>query len=591
MRKMNAQRAQILQTSSVPAPIGGLNSRDSIAAMPPTDAIMMVNWFPTPTTIDVRGGSLDWGTGMTGWVETIMVYNGSTNTKMFAVAGTVLYDVTLQGVAVANPLNNIGSARWSYINFGTPGGQFLVACDGVGRTKVYDGNGWSNVFNAATGFNSITSITNSGTTATLTTGSAHGYSTGQQVTVSGATPAAYNGTYNITVTGTNTFTYVMATTPGGNATVVGSLSQPAITGSTGTQNFNYVTSFKSRLFFIEKNTLHVWYLPVTQIFGAASLLDLSSIFKLGGKLVAAQAWNIDTVAGPNDYIAFLSDRGEVVVYQGYDPTQASTWSLQGVFRVGRPAGPRALQKIGSDLYVVTVDGCVPLSKAMLTDRSQGEYQVSAKIDNLINNDVSTYANNFGWQLTLYPVGNKIIVNVPQVENSIQYQYVCNTITGAWTVFKGWSAACFELMNDRLFFGTNGKVVQCDVGTVDNGIAIQTDLKPAFSAFGAPGQNKQFTMVRPIFSTSGAFGTAAVLNVDFRDATPTSSLNLPSSANASLWDVSLWDVSYWSQDNVVNINWETVYGIGFQASYRLQTISKISVSLLAIDYGYQMGGVL
>ena len=67
----------------------------------------------------------------------------------------------------------------------------------------------------------ITSITFVSTTATLTTNSPHGLSTNDYVTVTGASPAQYNGTYSITVTGASTFTYVMASTPATNATSVG----------------------------------------------------------------------------------------------------------------------------------------------------------------------------------------------------------------------------------------------------------------------------------------------------------------------------------------------------------------------------------
>lgn len=68
----------------------------------------------------------------------------------------------------------------------------------------------------------ISSITRSGTTATLTTSTAHGLSTGAIVVISGTTPTGYSGTYIITVTGTNTFTYTMAADPGVSASVVGS---------------------------------------------------------------------------------------------------------------------------------------------------------------------------------------------------------------------------------------------------------------------------------------------------------------------------------------------------------------------------------
>jgi len=68
----------------------------------------------------------------------------------------------------------------------------------------------------------ISTITNSTTTATLTTAANHNLSTGTFVTVSGATPSAYNGTFSITVTGDTTFTYTMLTNPAASASVVGS---------------------------------------------------------------------------------------------------------------------------------------------------------------------------------------------------------------------------------------------------------------------------------------------------------------------------------------------------------------------------------
>lgn len=68
----------------------------------------------------------------------------------------------------------------------------------------------------------ISSITRVSTTATLTTSAAHGLQTGMIVTVSGATPSQYNGTFAISVTGASTFTYTMASDPGASASPVGS---------------------------------------------------------------------------------------------------------------------------------------------------------------------------------------------------------------------------------------------------------------------------------------------------------------------------------------------------------------------------------
>lgn len=70
---------------------------------------------------------------------------------------------------------------------------------------------------------SVSSLTSSGTapdvTATVTTASAHGYSTGDRVTIAGANQDAYNGTFVIAVTDADAFTYgVVSGTPAAIAT-------------------------------------------------------------------------------------------------------------------------------------------------------------------------------------------------------------------------------------------------------------------------------------------------------------------------------------------------------------------------------------
>jgi hypothetical protein len=64
----------------------------------------------------------------------------------------------------------------------------------------------------------VTSITRSGTTATVTTTAAHGLETGDYVAVEGADQADYNGDFEITVTGTDEFTYTVANSPATPAT-------------------------------------------------------------------------------------------------------------------------------------------------------------------------------------------------------------------------------------------------------------------------------------------------------------------------------------------------------------------------------------
>ena len=84
-----------VKSASVPAPFGGLNSRDSVDLMKPTDAIVMNNFFPTVEKITLREGYTSFCTGIgSGDVETLVEHNSGSNRQLLAVgADGVLYQI------------------------------------------------------------------------------------------------------------------------------------------------------------------------------------------------------------------------------------------------------------------------------------------------------------------------------------------------------------------------------------------------------------------------------------------------------------------------------------------------------------------
>jgi hypothetical protein len=115
--------------------------------------------------------------------------------------------------------------------YATPTKRFLVHA-GIAKVSADDGTTQTEITRYTEGV-AIASITRVGTTATLTTSSAHGRSTGHTVTVYGAFPADYNVTGAITVTGATTFTYTMLADPGSSATTVGQYSYNVQSDYTG----------------------------------------------------------------------------------------------------------------------------------------------------------------------------------------------------------------------------------------------------------------------------------------------------------------------------------------------------------------------
>jgi hypothetical protein len=353
----------------------------------------------------------------------------------------------------------------------------------------------------------------------------------------------------------------------------------------------HINNFKTRVFMVEKDSFNVWYLPVASIGGSATKLDLSSIFRLGGYIMAMANWTIDNSAGIDDYAAFITSEGEVAIYSGTDPSSSTTWALEGTFRMGAPIGRRCFIKVGADVMVLTVDGAFPLSKSMLSDRSQLGMAITDKISPLVNADIRAYKNNFGWQPIYYPEGNKLIINVPTTESSVSRQYVMNTQHGAWCRFIGWNAFCFEILGDSLYYGGDGVVVKADTGQSDNGSNIDAACQQAFSYFGSKGQIKKFSLVRPIFSAEGVVTPAILMNVDFQQNRTTVSPSFSGGAGTD-WDDGFWDSFDWGGGDTLTAKWQSVTAVGYSGGIRIFTsLRNIGCKWQASDVVFERGGVL
>lgn len=598
-RSTPASMAQKSQIHSVRAPTGGVNARDALAAMPESDAISMDNWFPTPSYVQVRNGSQIWASGLGSAVDTVMAYNGFTLRKLFGIAGSSLYDTTAQGAVGAALVTGLSTSRFQHAMFNAGGGNVLLAVSGGDAPLRYDGavQGSLSLLTTLVGGSTYTNGTY--TNVSLTGG--HGSGAKATIVVAGAVVT----TVTVTTVGSGylvgdvlsaTAASIGGTGSGFSITVqtVGGWSVTTISGAgLSPSNLITITVFKQRTWYIEANTMNVWYSAVTAYQGALTVLPLGALFKMGGYLMQMATWTIDNVSGINDYAAFITSEGEVAVYQGYDPSSISTWSLVGIFRVGRPIGRRCITKFGSDILLICADGLTPLSKALLTDRSQPDIQLTDKIRNAINSDVASYASNFGWQCIEHPIGNKLILNVPEVTDTTAHQWVMNSATAsnAWCRFRGWNANCWEVQQDSLYFGAGGIVYVADTGLTDAGAAITVDCKPAFSYFGDANQ-KVFQAARPVLNVSAMLRPSITLNLDFQDnSTPgqllTQGLKAP-------WNTSPWNTTPWGGTSPIFLqkSWQGVNGIGFAASGRLSfQVSNVTVQWQSTDYLYTEAGPL
>ena len=578
-------------TASVASPIGGWNARDSVAEMNPLDAVVLENFYPTPSQVELRKGYTKFATGITGQVDTLMQYSGGSSEKLFAAAGSVIYDVSAGGAATSVQ-TGLGSDRFQYVNASTAGGNFLVAVNGTDAALIYDGTNWIKYANTSTA-QTISNLTASGTTCTLTTSVAHGLSTGNQVTITGASPAAYNGTFVITVTSGTTFTYTALSAPASSpASPLGSYTIAKFITGVDSTDLIHVNLHKERLYFVQENTLKFWYLGANSISGAATSFDLGGIARNGGFIQAMGTWTLDAGYGADDYAVFVTNNGEAIVYKGSDPSDANNWSLIGVWQLGQIFTRRCFFKWAGDLLLITHDGIVPLTGALQSSRLDPRVNITDKIYYAVSEAADLYSTEFGWQIHYFAKQNMLIFNIPVI-GGIQ-QFVMHTITKAWANFTGFNGTCFEVFNEDMYFGGNGYVGKFYDGLSDDDTNIKATCQQAYSYFDARGQLKRFTMVRPIlFVDNGTPTVLCGINTDFETQNSLSQVSYnPALINVGVWDTSLWDDVEWGGGNNISKNWQGVTGIGYAAGISLNIASQdINVRWASTDYVMERGAIL
>lgn len=512
---------QVSKGTSVPVPVGGWDAYSPISAMPPQNAVELVNWFPQPGWIELRKGFLNWSDlGTLEPVESLMAYQApvEADNRLFAASDGTVFDVSAQaetvvlggfdgvdefeivtdddilidvGSEIGPVIVGLGSDRWQHVNYAGSGGNFLWMCNGVDTPRYYNGITWNTA---------------------------------------------------------------------------------VITGVTA-EDMVSCTIYRGRIWTVLKDSTKAAYLPLDSVQGAATTFDLGGYFQLGGQLTAIGTWSTDVSGGTNEFIVFVSSFGECAIFLLYDPTDSSGFGFRGVSTVGSPIGRRCIERVGSDMALITIDGVLPFAQIVNYDRAALQSaSLTKNIRSAMNEAAKDYKNQFGWQIISYPRSTMAILNVPIVENANQQQYVMNTLTGAWCRFTGQNANCWEIFNDRAYFGGNdGLVCIADAASGDQDQTLEFDAQGAFNYYNQRGRNKRWTTVRPLITRDTALSLNVFLglSIDFQLAEATEMVLGTTTTVLPTWDDpdTVWDEAIWPGEETT-ANWIGATGVGYNASIRL-----------------------
>jgi hypothetical protein len=362
-----------------------------------------------------------------------------------------------------------------------------------------------------------------------------------------------------------------------------------------------VLTYKRRLWMSEINSMTAYYLPTDALAGAATPFYLGGVFTRGGYLVDIMSWSFNSGAGLGGYLVFRSSVGEVAVYQGDDPDNATTWSLVSLYFIAPPVGEKASADLGGDSLLLTSMGLIPLSKVVQGAATEAMFEstVSKFINPILSRLFASSSFTPNWELHNFSSLQGIMIAVPGTDSSSPSQYFMNAITGAWARWD-LPARCFANIGARIFFGADdGRVLEYGTsGLADvkldgsGGEPVDCYLFTAYNYLGDPATLKHFKMVRPIFQSSSDVYFRLLISTDYDI---NSALNIiPSVAGASStdrWDSAIWDSAYWRAALSVSRPWTTVLGIGMCAAIIMRVASDNEISFTAVDWVYEPGSAV
>lgn len=547
MSWMQSPRANTNKVVTVPAPVGGLNARDSLIAMAQEDAIAMNNWWPQPYGLSLRKGYREWATGLPSSVDTLATLATELGTQlMYAWSGTAVYNVTTRGPVGAPVLSGLGganAARWQTLGMTNEAGSQLIAVNGFDDAIVFSSNGSATRIQAGDG---------TGTTWA-------GLSPKQAVQLT-----SHQGRLWATQVNSQKGWY---------------LPVGAIYGTMVSFDFG----------------------PMFKRGGYLAFLSTWTIDDGNGAedhLVAVSSMGEAVVYGGTDPSSDTAWSQVGVYFVGAPLPGRRSYS-----KVGADLAILSQRGVVSMATLLASTKINESEQAIKTDKIQ--YLVSSVTTTYVNQFGWQLAYYAGINMLLFNIPNNTdLQNRQLVSNQV-------SSIQPWSTFSGMNAVCWGQFNMSPMFGSkDGRVFEAWTGYADNvdlddlnGTDIVAVAQQAYSPFGSPSVQKQIDMYRPNFVVVEPIAVSTSIIYDF--TRPDSIIpNALASTNPNLatavWGTAIWGQDLWGEAPVdpgtppatsSQRTWIQGQGIGVSASLQLTVQAASEVLWVSTDYSLKSGTLL
>lgn len=516
--------------------MGGLDTVSVGAAMPPQNCVKQVNLLASEMGLRSRLGYREWATGLTGSLD-----------------GSVRSVLPFSGSAADGSKDRLFVTTSSGIWDVSAGGVATATDLAFGSTVGAAGRGVCHAF--------------------VNTDGAHFLLYADEV----------NG-YHVYTESTDTWAEVAS---GGGGSEIATLDPRKIA---------FVMVWKNRVWFVERDSSTAWYLGLRALYGTPVAFRFGSQFKAGGTLVGLWSWTGDGGAGIDDQLVAVSSSGDVVIYQGTDPSSADSFGLRGVWYVGGiPSGRKIAKDRGGELLILSGAGAVPIS-VLVGQQNNPQLYPTRNIANLVSLRVSQRKQFPQWALAIHPEDNSLLIMVPTAADAQPTEQLAMSLSsGGWGRYEGLPIYSADSWGGKLYFGTADGRVCVNDGYLDGTTLANEPGDPVTYSFlgafqsGGSGLNKQIHQITArVLSESTDPALECEARFDFNLADIASTPTAGSDANA--WDEGEWDSATWADEYTASQKVFGATGIGTYYAIAVKGRATSRTVLVGFDVLIETGGV-
>jgi hypothetical protein len=253
--------------------------------------------------------------------------------------------------------------------------------------------------------------------------------------------------------------------------------------------------------------LEFLYGDVGQVTGALQRFPLDRLGNITGSISAMVSLTVDAGHGMNDVLCIITTTGQLVVYEGFNPSDAADWRLTGRVQASRPIGPRAFAQVGSDAWMLTPQGVVSIGQSL----RESVLALSSDLSKPISDEITALIEAGGgqWQLFTAADGSMAVINRLTAQGASQFIYY---IEG-----KAWTTANIEA---RDFHNLNGvpQITALD-GKLGDLRHTGTDEQITgrwVSSWFSVGANVSVNYIEPVIMAQGPLTVRVAVLSDYQD---------------------------------------------------------------------------